>query len=130
VREAHLIVDGHGQSANPFNESDIILTGVRCVGSCNEDIVEVVTETNFRYWSDVKNWPNQQLPKEGEDVLIESGWKMILDIAETPVFTLVKINGVLIFSDEKDIHFRAKKIFVRAGELHIGNETHPYQHNA
>ena len=55
---------------------------------------------------------------------------MILDIEETPIFKLIRINGVLIFSDESDIHLRAKHIFVRAGELHIGNETHPFQHNA
>jgi hypothetical protein len=100
------------------------------VGSCNEDIVEVATETNFRYWSDVKNWPNNTLPKEGEDVHILSGWKMILDIPETPVLNQLKVNGILIFADSKDIHLRARYIFVRAGELHIGNETHPFEHNA
>jgi hypothetical protein len=41
----------------------------------------------------------------------------------------MRVNGILIFSDEMDVHLRAKHIFVRAGELHIGNETHPYQHN-
>jgi hypothetical protein len=40
------------------------------------------------------------------------------------------VNGVLIFSDEIDIHLQAINIYVRAGELHIGNETHPHQHNA
>jgi hypothetical protein len=29
-----------------------------------------------------------------------------------------------------NVHIQAKHIFVRAGELHIGNETNPYQHNA
>lgn len=83
-------------------------------------------EPEFRYWSDVKNWPNETLPKEGDDVHIPSGWKMILDIEETPIFALLRVNGILIFSDEKDIHLRTTVVFVRAGELHIGNETHPY----
>jgi hypothetical protein len=55
---------------------------------------------------------------------------LIIDIEETPILALVRVNGLLRFSDEMDVHLRAKHIFVRAGELHIGNETHPYQHNA
>lgn len=131
TREVHLIVNGKGQGANPTLESDIYLEGVRCIGSCNEDIVEVdEPEPEFRYWSDVKNWPNETLPKEGDDVHIISGWKMILDIPETPIFQLIRVNGILIFNETMDIHLRAKHIFIRAGELHIGNETHPYQPNA
>ena len=80
TREVHLIVNGLNQGSNPFAESDLILTGVRCVGSCSEDIVEVEAESELRYWSDVKNWPNEALPKLGEDVHILSGWNMILDI--------------------------------------------------
>lgn len=84
-------------------------------------------EQEFRYWSDVTNWPNETLPAEGEDVHIISGWKMILDIEETPIFELMRINGILIFGNETDVHLRAKHIFIRAGELHIGdNITHPY----
>ena len=64
-----------------------MLKGIRCVGSCNEDIVEVdEPEAEFRLWSDPKSWPNEELPKEGEDVHIMSGWKMIMDIPETPIF--------------------------------------------
>jgi hypothetical protein len=55
---------------------------------------------------------------------------MIFDLEESPMYKLIRVNGILIFSDEKDVHLKAKHLFVRAGELHIGNETHPYQHNA
>lgn len=126
TRELHLIVNGFNQSSNPLLESNILLNGIRCVGSCTEDIVEVETESEFRYWSDVKNWPNETLPKEGDDVHVLSGWKMILDIPETPKIKLLRVNGLLIFSDEMDVHLKAKHVFVRAGELHIGNETNPY----
>lgn len=103
------------------------MNGIRCVGSCVEDIVEVdEPEAEFRFWSDVTNWPNETLPVDGDDVHILSGWKMILDIEETPIVELLRVNGILIFSDEIDVHLRAKHIFVRAGELLIGNETHPY----
>lgn len=92
--------------------------------------MEVETEIGVRYWSDVSNWPNETLPAEGEEVHIESGWNMILDIEETPIFENVRINGILTFGNETDIHLRAKRIFIRAGELHIGNETHPFPNSA
>lgn len=103
----------------------------KCVYACSESIVEVEeVEAEFRFWSDVKNWPNETLPAEGDTLEVMSGWKMILDVENPPKFHTIKVNGVLIFSDEIDIHLQAINIYVRAGELHIGNETHPHQHNA
>lgn len=55
---------------------------------------------------------------------------MILDIPETPKIKILKVNGILIFSDEMDITMHSYHVFVRAGELHIGNETHPHNHSA
>jgi hypothetical protein len=130
TREVHLVLNGKGKGANPNSETNVLLEGIRCVASCSEDIVEKELETDFRYWSDVANWPNETLPLEGEDAHILSGWKMILDIPETPILQLLRVNGHLIFSTEMDVHLRAKHIFVRAGELHIGSETEPYQGNA
>ena len=52
---------------------------------------------------------------------------MLLDLEETPVIGLIQINGRLTFDQTKNINFRAKHIFVRAGELIIGNATHPYE---
>lgn len=127
TREIHVVVNGKHQNSNPYKESKILMNGIRCIGSCTENIIEVEEpEAEFRFWSDVKNWPNETLPVDGEDVHILSGWKMIIDIEETPIIQLLRVNGILIFSDEMDVHLRSKHIFVRAGELHIGNETHPY----
>jgi hypothetical protein len=127
TRELHLVINGKNGGSK---ESEVKMTAVRCYGNCNEVIVEVEAESEFRYWSDVKNWPNETLPIAGDNVHIVSGWKMILDIEETPIIELLRVNGILIFSDELDVHLQAKHIFVRAGELHIGNETNPYEHNA
>lgn len=56
---------------------------------------------------------------------------MLLDIEETPVLNSLTVNGRLTFiQNNKDIHLRAKQIFVRAGELFIGNETHPFENQA
>jgi len=60
------------------------------------------------------------LPAEGEDVHIQSGWNMTMDLPETPIYQLVRVNGILNFKTDIDIHFKAKHIFIRAGELNVG----------
>ena len=70
------------------------------------------------------------LPIAGEDVVIEPGMHVILDI-ETPILNLLVVNGRLSFLDfNTDIHLHAKQIYVRAGELLIGEEGTPYEANA
>ena len=61
---------------------------------------------------------------------IPSGWNMLLDLAETPVFKSLTINGRLTFMPGMDIHLRSKQIFVRAGEFFIGSEEEPFENNA
>jgi hypothetical protein len=40
---------------------------------------------------------------------------------------MVQINGQLVFKyDAPKLHLRAKYVFVRAGNLYIGNKTHPF----
>ena len=45
---------------------------------------------------------------------------MTLDLAETPQLVLLRVNGILRFKDDMDVHLKAKHIYVRAGELLIG----------
>jgi hypothetical protein len=94
----------------------------------------VEIETNVRYWSNLTSWETTgKLPEEGEEVEIEPGWNMVLDI-DTPVLAKLTINGRLSFlndpEDPKDLTLNAKLIYVRAGEFFIGNETLPYHGNA
>ena len=110
-------------------EHIIDFTGHRCIGSCTEDITEKETESFTRLWSDVSNWPLGRLPAEGEDVHIMSGWNMTMDLEETPIYRLVRVNGILNFKKDIDIHFKAKHIFVRAGEFNIGSKESPYEKN-
>lgn len=86
-----------------------------------EAVEEVELEEGQRLWSDPESWGGT-LPAEGDDVEIASGWNMVLDLAETPVFASLTINGRLSFLDfnNTDIHLRARYIFVRAGEFFIG----------
>ena len=56
-----------------------------------------------------------------------SGWNLVLDLDETPVFSSLTINGRLSFMRGIDVHLRAKQIFVRAGEFFIGTEEEPFE---
>ena len=82
---------------NP-DKNEILFEGLRCIsGSCTLDAVEEVElEEGQRLWSDVENWGGE-LPKEGDDVVIQSGWNMLLDLEETPVYKSLTINGRLSF---------------------------------
>lgn len=74
TRETHIIINGKNQSGNPYEEQTIYMKGHRCVGACNEKIVEVPTEDRVRYWNVSTDWPSGKVPEEGEDVHVESGW--------------------------------------------------------
>ena len=82
-------------------------------------------------WSVAANWPGGAVPKADEDVTIDNGMNMVFDLeGETPIYRLVRVNGQLTFkNDLKNTTFNAKHIFIRAGELHIGNKTHPFLGN-
>jgi hypothetical protein len=54
---------------------------------------------------------------------------MTMDIEDTPIYRLVRVNGILNFKKDIDIHFKAKHIFIRAGELNIGSKEFPYEKN-
>jgi len=102
--------------------------GQRCVGPCNEYVEEKEIEKTERLWSNVSSWgPGGHIPLEGEEVHIEPGWNMILDLAETPKLGLIRINGRLTFKNDMDVHLHSTHIFVRAGELIIGTKEAPYE---
>jgi hypothetical protein len=61
------------------------------------------------------------MPLDGENLIIKSGWNMHFDLAESPIFDKIEINGCLSFADA-DLHLRAKKILIRGGEFNIGTK--------
>ena len=97
MREFTFVVN----NKNETRGKELLIEGLKCFyEGCGQVEVEVVeTEDTKRYWSDPLNWPNEVLPAEGDDVIIEPGWDMILDIAETPILNSLEINGILTFED-------------------------------
>jgi len=98
---------------------------------CAEDI---------RKWSNPVDWDPTLEPsarvaavqplEDGINVKIPAGWNMHFDLAESPKFDLLEINGCLTFAPGSDHHLHAKKILIRGGELNIGTKDKPYTNNA
>lgn len=128
-RELHFVINGKNTTTFTKNR-DILLKGHRCDGPCQEAIQEVATENRTRYWSNAADWTSGAVPLEGEDVHVEPGWNMVFDLEDSPVYKLIRINGILTFKNESNCHLRAKHIFVRAGQLHIGSEEYPFTFEA
>lgn len=116
------------------------MKGYRCwpTDACLEKVnFSVKAEGAIRLWSDPTNWPNNTVPKEGDDVHVEVGWNMHYDLNHTmqgndtpPVFKLVRVNGNLtIANDGADKHFRCKHLFIRNGEFHVGTKDKPFEAN-
>jgi len=53
---------------------------------------------------------------------------MIFDVIDTPVLDYLEINGVLLFENNatSTLTLRSRYIFVRSGQLIIGNRTNPF----
>lgn len=98
-----------------------------------KDITEKKISNEIKYWSDTTTWPSGKLPVEGEDVEIAPGENVVLDI-NTPRLLKLTVNGRLTFLNDakepKNLTIHTNLFYVRAGELIIGNQTHPYNGEA
>lgn len=79
----------------------LVVKPLKCAsGDCNEGIVETPVEDGSRLWSDPASWTSGAVPLEGEAVKVESGWNMIYDLEESPVYASIEINGYLTFKND------------------------------
>jgi len=89
-------------------------------------------EDTPRLWSQWATW-GSALPVDGDEVVIDRNWWVLLDIAETPRLKSLEINGRLSFKDDAtlpNVKLQSETIFVRAGELIIGASDAPFSQNA
>lgn len=108
------------------------MEGFRCIVDCDQEELDENVEmmTSPIPWSLGSSWPSGELPKEGEEAEIPPGAWIEFDICETPILKSLTINGRLSFMNEatecvnRTIH--AYWVYVRAGELLIGNSSTPY----
>jgi len=80
-------------------------------------------------WSDASAWPSGKVPAAGEEVTIPRGTEMVLDVSP-PALRSVTVQGKLTFADERDLDLVTDWIYVSGGEVQIGTEASPFQHNA
>jgi len=51
-----------------WKEKEMVFTGTRCIGSCNEVIVETTEVDAETLWSNPKSWPSGKVPVADEEV--------------------------------------------------------------
>lgn len=80
-------------------------------------------------WSDPNTWEGSP-PQAGEDVIIESGRHILLDV-HTPSLGSLIINGRLTADVAVDVSLTANSITIpNKGVLQIGSAASPYTHKA
>ena len=82
-----------------------------------------------RFLSDPSANPTGELPVEGENVEIPSGFTVILDVYPLPKLGRVTVSGTLIFDDMADRVLEADSILVW-GSLKIGTPDNPFANKA
>jgi hypothetical protein len=125
TREMHFQVNGRDDS------SSMKITGYRCKDYCKIDPVDPDDEVRGQMlWSDKDTWTNlpegQDLPKEGDEVVIRKGWDVVYDIETSPVFKSLEINGKLSFKRGQPALLQSFAIWIRAGEVDVGTEDEPF----
>jgi cell migration-inducing and hyaluronan-binding protein len=80
-------------------------------------------------WSDASAWPNGRVPAAGDEVTIARDIDMVLDVIP-PALRSLTVDGKLTFSNERDLELVTDWIYLRGGELHIGEEGKPYTRQA
>jgi len=93
------------------------------------DVAAPAAMTRTVKWSDASAWPSGKVPAAGEEVTIPRGTEMVLDVSP-PALRSVTVQGKLTFADERDLDLVTDWIYVSGGEVQIGTEASPFQHNA
>lgn len=107
----------------------IDVNGLRCLNFCPEEDPTQEREDFERKWSNATQWPNEQLPQDGDNVTIPFAWRITMDV-DPPVLNYLLVNGILTFDQMRDNKLEAHYIWVKQGELNIGKQNTPYIYNA
>jgi hypothetical protein len=93
------------------------------------DVAAPAAITRTVKWSDASAWPSGKVPAAGEEVTVPRGTEMVLDVSP-PALRSITVQGKLTFADERDLDLVTDWIYVPGGEVQIGTEASPFQHNA
>lgn len=59
-------------------------------------------------------------------MVINSGWDVVYDIGDSPLFKSIEINGKLSFLRGQPAVLNSYGIWVRAGQIDVGTEEEPF----
>jgi len=110
------------QTKSPMSLLTRTLSVFVLLGGC------VSTHAQESLWSNPATWPNNKVPAAGEQVTIDSGKDVILDVSP-PALGGMTISGKLTFADNADLELSTEWIMLH-GELQIGTEAKPHTHKA
>ena len=110
------------QTKSPMSLLTRTLSVFVLLGGC------VSTHAQESLWSNPATWPNNKVPAAGEQVTIDSGKDVILDVSP-PALGGMTISGKLTFADNADLELTTEWIMLH-GELQIGTEAKPHTHKA
>ena len=79
-------------------------------------------------WSDPATWPGRKVPVAGDQVTIEKGKDVVLDVSP-PALGSLTIDGKLSFANNRDLELTTEWILLH-GELEIGTEARPHTRKA
>jgi len=110
----------------------LLVRPLECIqGQCPiEAVADMDLPVSASPWSDAKTWGGK-LPVDGDEVEITNKMWVELDLAETPKLKKLTINGRLTVKSDaeklKSIKLRSFLIWVRAGELLVGDAEKPFE---
>eukprot|EP00929_Paragymnodinium_shiwhaense_P097871 TRINITY_DN5945_c0_g1_i2.p1 TRINITY_DN5945_c0_g1~~TRINITY_DN5945_c0_g1_i2.p1 ORF type:complete len:5466 (+),score=1278.01 TRINITY_DN5945_c0_g1_i2:78-16475(+) len=87
---------------------------------------------NYRYldrWSDPRTWKDNEMPLEGDLVVVPAGQAIMLDM-NTPKLHTILVMGVLVWDYSQDLEMTAQNIWVKGGTFEIGTEDRPFYNKA
>jgi hypothetical protein len=129
-KELTFVITGNANSSKMLQ-----INGVRCRENlapwCNPAPVTSSCPTAFKLWSSPSTWSSGKVPAAGEDVEIPVNQTIVFDLAESPIYNLITVNGCLKFLNSTiDQHLQAYLINVFAGSFYIGSSTQYFNKKA
>lgn len=115
------------------------MNAAKCDGACPLPPITEFNNTNgtnvtnkLCRWSDPLSWLSGKVPVDNETVEVTQDCTYFwFDVKESAIVNALYINTIFIFEDGfDDRHLRAKYIFVRKGQIWIGNSTNRFTRRA
>lgn len=95
-KELNFVITGNAQSSKTLQ-----INGVRCrenlVPWCQLTPVITTCSGTPKKWSDPATWPKGALPNANEDVVIPAGVPISYDLADSPIYRMIQVDGCLSF---------------------------------